>query len=493
MRVIGTLAVVGLIGSSMGGEAAAGESQRQLDQAPHDATAARQLAELLHTRNRLLAISESAEVPVLWATQLIDESGQPISGAEVVAYATPRSSVPATELPPGTEIAAPAPEAVAWALSDASGNVTVRLEPSQVANFADESGWVTLTYAIGGNLGSPRLYFDSVFARSRSGLVEDLESSDSAQGLDWLTSDVGYVDAVADLHQEPGMTVADASPATLARAEAKEQPLSMTLDVPLTAATPDATANGLRAKVPSPPLPTDCEVTRTDTLGVRDLSLTRMYLNQLWSSTFVYEDTTTTSVSVQASAFVSGGNFSLSGSLGSVNIFRNTTGLRVRYGVAAPQGTTRGEEVLAPYDFLGQWWKCRRQATTYEYRYVIYPTNPRPDMLPAVAGDNRIRQPRIKSVTVPACSTNDRLVPSSQSFSRASGSSTSSHSAPLSFSVTSPEGIPVQAGITITPSTTVTYTTGATQFWVNAANTARHLCGLRSQYLSGSTDIVAKK
>jgi hypothetical protein len=28
---------------------------------------------------------------------------------------------------------------------------------------------------------------------------------------------------------------------------------------------------------------------------------------------------------------------------------------------------------------------------------------------------------------------------------------------------------------------------------VNAANTARHLCGLRSQYLSGSTDIVAKK
>jgi len=477
----------------MGGEVSAGETLRQSDQNPNDAAAARRLAELLRTRTQLLAISDRADVPVLWETQLLDESGQPIVGAEIVAYANPRPPVSATELPPGTEISTPAPETVAWALSDADGNVIVRLDPSQVADFADESGWVTLTYAIGGNLGSPRLYFDSVFARSRSGLIEDLQSSDAVQGLDWLTSDVGYADAVADLQQAPGKTVADSSPATLARAEVEEQPLSLTLDVPVDTTPADATTNGFRAKLPSPEPPTDCQVTRTDTLGVKNLSLTRMYLNQLWSSTFVYEDTTTTSVSVQASAFVSGGGVSLSGSIGSVNISRNTTGLRVRYGVAAPQGTTRGEKVLAPYDFQGQMWKCRRQATTYEYRYVIYPTNPRPEMLPAVPGDSRTRQPRIEATTVPSCSRNSLLVAPGRSFSRSSGSSTSSHSAPLSFSVTTPEGIPVQGGITITPSTTVTYTIGATQFWVNGHNTSRYLCGLGSQNLSGRTDIVAMK
>lgn len=437
------------------------------------------LASLVALRTRLAAVSsDGSTAPVLWETVMRNNDGAPLAGAEVVAYVSDRSTNPAV----GSAATTP----VAWATSAADGSVVLRLEPESVAAYADDAGWVTLTYVIGANLGAARMWVDSVFVRTSAGLVTDLDQAADATDAVWESSNLAYVEALTDASGTEQATVADSSPAAVAREEASDQPPVLSVDAPKGSPSSNTTST-FRPRVQPPTPPTDCTVKRTVSMPAKQLAVTTMYLNRNWTSTFDYQDTSTTKVSVSMNAGLSAGGVGASTQIGSINVRNNESGIRMRWAAGQAAGTV-SQQILAWYDFETQEWECRLQANTFQRRLVTYPTRPRLDLQP---GSGTVRNPIVRSVPMPACNSNRRSVnPNGGFYYRTSGSTTAQQfSGSLDFSL----GVGAASiNFSIAPTTSVTFTTNAAQFWVNTASTTRWLCGLNSPSLESQTDVVAR-
>lgn len=219
----------------------------------------------------------------------------------------------------------------------------------------------------------------------------------------------------------------------------------------------------------------------------KQLAVTTMYLNRNWSSTFEYQDTSTTKVSVSMNAGLSVGGVGASTQIGSINVRSNVSGIRMRWAAGQAAGTV-SQQLLAWYDFETQEWECRLQANTFPRRLVTYPTKPRLDLQP---GSGSVRNPIVRTVPMPACTQNGREVTRNGGFYyRANGSTTAQQfSGSLDFSLGTGA-----AAITfsIAPTSSVTFVTSSSQFWVNSASTNRWLCFLNSTNPLLSTDVVAR-
>ncbi len=408
-----------------------------------------------------------------------NNDGAPLAGAEVVAYVSDRSTNPAV----GSAATTP----VAWATSAADGSVVLRLEPESVAAYADDAGWVTLTYVIGANLGAARMWVDSVFVRTSAGLVTDLDQAADATAAVWESSNLAYVEVLTDASGTEQATVADSSPAAVAREEASDQPPVLSVDAPKGSPSSNTTST-FRPRVQPPTPPTDCTVRRTVLMPPKQLAVTTMYLNRNWTSTFDYQDTSTTKVSVSSNVGLSVGGVGASTQIGSINVHNNQSGIRMRWAAGQAAGAV-SQQLLAWYDFETQEWECRLQGNTFQRRLVTYPTKPRLDLQPG--SDPWVRNPIVRTVPMPACNRNSLSVrPTGGFYYRTSGSTTAQQfSGSLDFSL----GVGAASiSFSIAPTSSVTYTTNAAQFWVNTASTTRWLCGLNSPNLASQTDVVAR-
>jgi hypothetical protein len=422
------------------------------------------LADLL----RLTAeVPDSAKIdaPSLWSFQLVDATGTPVEGQQVVALVVDRSGVvPAKE---GVETNAPVAIPVARAISGPDGEILLRLDPKSVMDFTDRSGWLDLTFQVGSG-SDPLIWKDSVFF---PGAVFDSGSSFE----EWSTSTASHV-ALSD-----GLPIEEV--AKLAQGDPQietEQPSVVQLNekaaTPIEPERANLVSRSLRAPIP---IPTGCIPKATVANGYARVTVGSFLLKENWTSTFLYTNSATTAIGVTVAAGVGSGPFS--GTVGgTVNVTSKTNSTVIQQAEGAPSGTTVGKKFEAFFDFSTERWEC---TSTYPNspvttKLVTFPTNLRNDLAPVV-----------QNVALPTCTRKDRTVLPGQSYQRGSGSAWASSGAAWSIAVTPPGGTAFAIGA---QSTTV-HSSLNYQNWINNATGDQYLCGVNNANLGATTAILAFK
>jgi len=413
---------------------------------------------------QIAALPDSGEIkaPLLWSTTLLQKGGSPAAGVQAVAYVVVHSDSAPTGDKSGSASIIP----VAKATSDSAGNISLRLDPETVSRYIDPSGWLDITYRFDGRAGTA-MWVDSTFAPQ-----------------DYLTSG-RWETTVAALEVDKGEASVDQD--QLDALAAQELPTELVLGPSEAGAVNGGVKpSGVALGVTDPP--TGCTVPNSWSDGIpRLVPLASALLGgELWTSTFLYQNSQTTSLSVGVSAnFTLGTSTSNLGTLGiggTKVVTTSQSNLTISEPVASPAGGGAvGRRYAVYFDYRTDLWKCTNgyPNSPYFYKVVNYPTKLRDDL-----------GSELFTVSVPTnCTTDHYVVPSGQAYQRTSGSVSTAQSPVYSYTTPSVYSI----SFTVSGQTLHTNSTSNYQNWINAQAYARGLCGRTSSNLGANTEIVARK
>ena len=408
-------------------------------------------------KRRLGRVPDSAalDAPIVWSTQIVSaQTDVPVAGADVVAYvntATKRSANDPGLVP------------VARAVSGADGWVSLRLDPATVSKYVTAEQ-LTLWYVLSDG-GDFTMWSDTVYV-PRAG--DGWWPTSTSQHERARTASATGSAAVA-----PASTAA--SPELVAADELSDRPLRMAVD--------SASAQPRALTAAAAPTPeTLCSVSNDFGITIRPVTVGTLYLDELWTSTFTYKNTTVYQTQWNASASVSvpikNSGLNLSFGIGGTIAVSETvdpTGGTAAVGRATTTGQKLGYKVRVQFEFRNQEWKCGYSTTPiYNYKLVVFPVRARMDLPRADSS----------STAIPTCSTKVRLVASGREYFRQSGSSTTDYGAEYSFGVSY-----LGVGGSVAAQSSTTYSTSTQQFWVNNSTSDRYLCSAGD--ITGTATVVA--